>query len=173
MSDIIEHTDKWIQTRTQAIYAVPPTFGTGGGGKVGVDLSLLEMTLTPVKAGNTIVLEYYIFGSSQQQSIELGFVLRRNGVNLTNTSDFADNYYAINSLTFQDGSPSTSVPQIIKVQLYDRKSLDIESTYTIAARHTTSNFIGTINFYLNRVQDTPASDVETGVTSTKITEIDE
>lgn len=172
MSTIIEHADKWVQTRTQAIYPIPPSFGSGGSAKVGVDLGLLDITLTPVKAGNVIELYYLVFGMSFQQSSESGFVLRRNGVNLTSTSDSSDNYYAVNAITFNSGSTATTVPQVIAIRLVDNNSLDIESTYTIAVRHTSFNVISSINFYFNRAASTPGNSSETGVSTAIITEYD-
>ena len=172
MSTIIEHADKWVQTRTQAIYPIPPSFESGGSAKAGVDIALLDITLTPAKAGNVIELDYVVFGMSFQQSSVSGFVLRRNGVNLTNTSDFSDNYYAVNSLTFNSGSIATSVPQVISIRLVDNNSLDIASTYTIAVRHTSSNVISSINFYFNRAAATPDDNKETGVSTAIITEYD-
>lgn len=172
MSAIIEHADKWIQTRTQAILVVPPSFGAGGSAKIGVDISLLEITLTPAKSGNVIELEYIVFGMSDQQSITAGFILRRNGVNLFNTSDSSDNYHAINGITANTGHSTKTTPQNIIIRLTDNNSLNISSTYTIAVRHTTSNYIGAANFYFNRSSDSPATAVETGVSTAIITEYD-
>lgn len=172
MSTIIEHADKWVQTRTQAIYPIPPSFGSGGSAKAGVDLGLLDITLTPAKEGNVITLDYAVFGMSFQQSEETGFVLRRNGVNLTSTSDSSDNYYAVNGITFNSGGISTNVPQVIIIRLADNNSLDISSTYTIAARYTSANVISSTNFYFNRAAATPGDSSETGVSTALITEYD-
>ena len=172
MSTIIEHADKWVQTRTQGIFAIPPSFGSGGAAKVGVDITPLDVTITPVKAGNKIELSFIMFGAGHQPSIESGFILKRNGVNLGNTSDFSNNYYAINGISLDTGHISSDVPEVNIVTLTDNISLDIESTYTLAVRHTSSNVSSVVNFYLNRSRATPGDRAETGVSTTIITEYD-
>lgn len=173
MSTIIEHSDKWVQTRTQAILAIPVPFGSGGTAKSGVDLSLLDITITPIKANNKIELEYVVFGMQNNGSFTSGFVLRRNGVNLASTTDVSDNYYAINGINVNTGSVATGIPQAHIVRLVDNLSLDVPSTYTIAVRHTSSNQAASTNFYFNRSADAPADSAETGVSTAIITEFDQ
>lgn len=172
MSTIIEHASAWVQTRTQGTYAVPVPFGSGGTAKAGVDITPLNVTITPAKTGNLIELSFYVFGVADNMSIESGFFLKRNGVNLLSTTDFSDNYYAINGLSFNSGSTTTTNPLVSVITLFDRNSLDISSTYTLAVRHTDGNFGSSTNFYLNRPSSTPANGVETGVSTVMITEYD-
>ena len=171
MSTIIEHASAWVQTRAQGIFAIPVPFGSGGAAKVGVDITPLSVTITPVKTGNTIELTFIVFGIGNNYSLECGFFLKRNGVNLSNTTDGSDNYYAVNSISFDSGSTNTSVPQVNIVTLTDNNSLDISSTYTLAVRHTASNQASSTNFYLNRAFTAPPS-AESGVSTTQITEYD-
>jgi len=172
MSTIIEHASAWVQTRTQGIFAIPVPSGSGGAAKVGVDITPLSVTITPIKTGNKIELSFIVFGASQQASAEVGYFLKRNGVNLSNTTDGSNNYYAINSINVNTGFISTTVPQVNVITLTDNNSLDISSTYTLAVRHTSANVSSTSNYYLNRPSSTPADGVESGVSTTIITEYD-
>ena len=173
MSTIIEHVDAWVQTRTQGIFAIPVPSGSGGAAKVGVDITPLNVSITPIKSGNRIELMFIVFGAGHQPSITNGYFLKRNGVNLTNTSDFSDNYYAVNCVSFDSGHIFPTVPQVNIVTLTDNNSLDISSTYTLAVRHTSSILASTTNFYLNRPRSVPSDRIESGVSRTIITEYDQ
>jgi len=173
MSTIIDHEGAFVQTRTQGIFAIPVPFGSGGAAKVGVDITPLNITITPVKTGNVVELSFVVFGVGDFPALEAGFFLKRNGTNLLNTTDGSDNYYAINAITTDNGSTATTIPMVTRVVLFDNNSLDVSSTYTLAVRHTSSIQASTSNFYLNRPSTTPADGVESGVSTVTITEYDQ
>ena len=173
MSTIIDHDNAWVQTRTQGIFDIPIPFGSGGAAKVGVEITPLSVTITPIKAGNFIELSFYIFGMGHQPSIPVGYFLRRNGVQLTDTTDFSDNYYANNTVSHDGGSAAGSVPQVNTITLFDRNSLDVSSEYVLVVRLTSSDTASDVNFYLNRTREAPStSGREEGVSTTIITEYD-
>jgi hypothetical protein len=172
VSTVIEHPSSWVQTRTQGIFSIPVPFGSGGAAKVGVDITPLDITITPAKVGNYIEIEFVIFGIGNNPSFESGFFLKRNGVNLADTTDGSDNYYAVNSITDDRGGTDTAVPQVHLVTLVDKNSLGIASTYTIAVRHTSSTLASSTNFYLNRAILAPQAGSESGLSTAIITEYD-
>ena len=173
MSTIIEHASAWVQTRTQGIFVIPASSGSGGAAKVGVDITPLNVIITPQKVGNKIELKFAVFGMSNSLSsaTAIGFILKRNGSNLPSTTDGSDNYYAVNAVPFASGETATTTPSVTMVTLTDNNSLDSATTYTLAVRLTHSNS-STRNFYLNRSASAPASSAETGVSTTTITEYD-
>ena len=158
-SIVIAHEDAWVQTRTQNTYVVNDAVG---------DEHIIEMdiVITPSKAGNVVVLDFDVFGESNGPQV-LGFVLYRNGVILPDSSNVANDRWAINGCPFFETN-ATSTPQQSHIRLYDNSSLAIASTYALYARAT---FTGSLTWKLNRSFNSAGSDSkESGVSLSKAVE---
>lgn len=132
------HEGDWIQTRTQNTYLVDNATGDE-------HITEMDITITPSKAGNVVLLDFDVFGESNGPQV-LGFVLYRNGTILTDSSNVANDRWAINGGPFYE-TETSSTPQQSHIRLYDNNSLAIASTYALYARAT---YVGSLTWKLNR-----------------------
>jgi len=139
-----------LQTRTQGTYTTP----TSGDG---IEITPLNIVLTPRKAGNKIILEWVVNYEAHEDDV---FIVTRNGTRLANTTDGSNNRYAgIAAVPYDVDKASTMNTTVVKI--IDESSLDIETTYALLVR---SSHGTTHTFYLNRtVSSAGADQYETGL----------
>ncbi len=114
---------KAVQTRTQATY-VTPTTGNG------VEITPLNITITPKKAGNMVILEWNFHGEAYNDNV---YLVTRNGVLLPNATDAGNNRWAgITTPDYEGDASSTPNEKVIRI--IDFNSLDTPSTYALTMR---------------------------------------
>ena len=161
MSTIIEHEGSFVQTRTQNIYTALSSSSNGTA------LTELDIVITPLKAGNIVDIEFYIFGEGGEG---VGFLVTRNGIRLPDASNIANNRWAITGLNPFGFGTVTKDPRVNVVRLTDYTSLSVASTYSVSIRSTWAT---NRTFYLNRsVAGTGGNDQENGVSTSFIQEYD-
>ena len=159
--------DYFVQTRAQATL----TSGWGGlqnpANLYGTKIPLLDITLTPKKAGNKIILNWSIFCECTFGAETMLLVTRTPlsgaGANipvaLPDAVDASNNTWSGINLCY-DGDDSTT-PQTRTVKIVDLNTLDVECTYSVHFRGANNR---TSNFYLNRSGSSAgALDRETGM----------
>ena len=159
--------DYFVQTRAQATL----TSGWGGlqnpANLYGTKIPLLDITLTPKKAGNKIILNWSIFCECTYGADTILLVTRTPlsgaGANipvaLPDAVDASNNTWSGISLLY-DGEDSTT-PQTRTVKIVDLNTLDVECTYSVHFRGANNR---TSTFYLNRsINSAGALDRETGM----------
>jgi hypothetical protein len=147
------------QTRTQASYAAPITGN-------GTNIALLNLTITPQKAGNRIILDWFIH--SEANSHNMVYIVTRNNVLLPDTTNATNNRWAGLFLNHYDPD-FLSTPVIDCVKFVDNNSLDVASTYRIHIRATGGT---AFTFRLNRAFNSAGTDsFEAGVSNGVATEI--
>lgn len=142
------------QTRAQTVYSVP---ASGDG----TEVSLLNISITPRKAGNILVLEWAIFGETDWNVV---FLVARNGALLPEATDSGNNRWAGVSTPVFDNDNNTT-PQVHIVRIVDTSTLATASTYSVLVRSSSST--ATI-LTLNRVFGTPNADIRESGLSTGI-----
>ncbi|MFZ3232095.1 MAG: hypothetical protein WA194_00895, partial [Patescibacteria group bacterium] len=75
---------KVVQTRAQNTYAAP---ASGNGSAI----TPLDVTITPKKVGNMVVLEWNVHGEISYNSV---FLVTRNGTLMTNSVDASNNRWS-------------------------------------------------------------------------------
>jgi len=145
--------DYFVQTRTQGQF----TSGWGGlqnlANIYGTKITPLNITFTPQKAGNKVLLTWTIFGECQYGSFNVFLVTRtpNSGVGagvavaLPDSVDSSNNTWSGVS-TYYDGSDDQT-PQVITVKIIDNNTLDVDCTYAV---HFRASANGTNTFFLNR-----------------------
>lgn len=127
---------KAAQTRTQATYSAPAS----GNGTAIVPL---DITITPKKAGNMVILEWVVHGEITYNTV---FLASRNGVLLPNATDASNNRWAGITTADYDNDDS-STPNEKLVRIIDFNSLDTASTYQLLVRSAAGT---AYTMYLNR-----------------------
>jgi hypothetical protein len=142
-----------VQTRTQAEYAAPITGN-------GTNIALLNLTLTPQKAGNHIYLEWFIH--SEASSHDLVYIITRNDVLLPDTTNASNNRWA--GLVNNHYDPDfASTPTTDHIKFVDTNSLSTSSTYRLLIR---SSGATARTFRLNRAFGSAGADSnEAGVSN--------
>jgi hypothetical protein len=166
-SEIKPRFDYFVQTRTQAIL----TSGWGGlqnlANIYGTKITALDLTFTPKKAGNTVVLTWSINGECINAAETVYLVTRtpNTGVGagvavaLPNSVDASNNTWSGVTIGY-DGDNATT-PNTVTVKIVDFNTLDVSCTYSVHFRAANNR---TSTQYLNRSINTAGSlDVETGM----------
>ena len=160
--------DYFVQTRTLAVL----TSGWGGlqnpANLYGTKITALDLTFTPSKAGNRVVLEWTIFGE-MYFSADTVFVVTRtpnSGVGsgtpvaLPDSVDSLNNTWSGVSAGGHDANDGTT-PSALKIKIVDFNTLDVSCTYSVHFRAANNR---TSTFHLNRsVNSAGALDHETGM----------
>ena len=159
--------DYFVQTRAQAVL----TTGWGGlqnpANLYGTKIPLLDITLTPKKAGNKIILNWSIFCECTYGAETMLLVTRTPlsgaGANipvaLPDAVDANNNTWSGINLIY-DGDDQTT-PQVSTVNIVDLNTLDVECVYSVHFRGSNNR---TSTFYLNRGgASTGSLDRETGM----------
>ena len=125
-----------IQTRTQAQYTA---LTTGDG----VAIHELDVTITPKKSGNKIILEWVINFEATEDMV---FTVLRNGTLLANSDDGGSHKWSgIAAVPYDQNLDST--PSNVTVKIVDESSLDVVTTYSLAVKSTGSS---SADLWLNR-----------------------
>jgi hypothetical protein len=167
-ADIKPRYDYFVQTRTEAIL----TSGWGGAQNTanlyGTKIPQLDLTFTPKKAGNTVVLQWNIFGESTYSADTVLLVTRTPNsgagagvpVALPNAVDASNNTWS-GVTTFDYQTDDGSTPNTTIVKIVDLNSLDVACTYSVHFRAAANR---TSTFHLNRsVTNSGTFDRETGL----------
>lgn len=160
--------DYFVQTRHI------PTYTSSWGGLqnlvniYGTKIPYLDITFTPQKAGNKVILTWNILGECSNSGADVVFLVTRtpnSGVGagvpvaLPESVDASNNTWS-GIATMYDGDDSTT-PQGITVKIFDLNTLDVECTYSVHFRSTNNRVV---TFFLNRsVASAGALDRETGL----------
>ena len=134
-----------LQTRTQGDYVASPT----GNGTI---VTPLNITFTPKKAGNKVILEFTVNGEG---SHEVGWIATRNDVNLPDTTDASNNMWAVITAGSYDNDISTT-PNTRSIRILDLNTLSVETTYKVLVRSSYSS--GTYTYRLNRSHGSAGAD---------------
>jgi hypothetical protein len=134
-----------LQTRTQDSY----TAATTGNGTV---ITPLNITFTPKQAGNKVILEFTVNGEAQ--ATDMVFLVSRNDVLLTDTTNASNNRWAGIVPQAYDVD-STSTPGNMSIRILDLNTLATESTYKVQVR---SSYGTALTFRLNRTYNSAGSD---------------
>lgn len=166
-ADIKPRYDYFAQTRDNSIL----TSGWGGAQNpanlYGTKIAPLDITFTPKKAGNTVVLTWSINGESTYSSDTIYLVTRTPNtgagagvaVALPNSVDSSNNTWSGITLG-RDGDDSTT-PSTQTVKIVDFNTLAVSCTYSVHFRATNNR---TSTLHLNRtVNSAGALDHETGM----------
>jgi hypothetical protein len=145
----------YVQTRTQASYSAP----VSGNGTA---IALVNLTITPKKAGNKIILKWMLHNEAGYNSV---YTITRNGTPLagaTNVSGATGNRWS-GIVTNNYDNNTSSTPVVDTIYFVDNSSLATATTYSICIR--SSN--GTANtYYLNRPYSSAGADnYEAGVST--------
>jgi hypothetical protein len=159
--------DYFVQTRTQAIL----TSGWGGAQNVanlyGTKIAPLDITFTPQKAGNRVVLTWSINGECINSAETVYLVTRtpNTGVGagvavaLPDSVDASNNTWSGVTIGYDVNDATTSSTTTVKI--VDFNTLDVSCTYSVHFRAANNR---TSTQYLNRCINTAGSlDVETGM----------
>jgi hypothetical protein len=155
---IVQRT--FVQTRTQATYAAPVTGN-------GTSIAALQITITPQKAGNIIILEYMIANELHWDTV---YTITRNDVLLPDATNASNNRWAgINGNNYESAGNQSSTPVLDTITFTDTNSLATASTYRILVRSSNAT---ARTYYLNRtVSSAGADNNEAGVSTVIATEI--
>jgi hypothetical protein len=147
-----------VQTRTQGTY----TASNSGDGTI---VTPLNITFTPKKAGNKVILEWVVSGEMHQDTV---YLVSRDGVLLPNASNGNNNRWAgITAHEYDQNQEST--PSNMVVKIVDLNSLATSTTYQLRVRSSDNN---TYTFYLNRTVASAGQDsYEAGLSVGTATEI--
>lgn len=159
--------DYFVQTRANA------TLTSGWGGLqnlaniYGTKISALDITFTPQKAGNKVVLTWNIFGESTYSADTVYLVTRTPNsgtgagvpVALPDAVDSSNNTWS--GVTTAVGQTDSSSPRSFIVKIVDSNTLDVNCTYSVYFRGSNNR---TTTFFLNRsVGAVGQVDFETGM----------
>lgn len=143
-----------VQTRTQGLYISPVTGD-------GTEIAPLTLVMTPVKAGNVVILEWVINSEVNENSV---FIVTRNGTRLTDTTNATNNRWAgIAVSNYDTNLATTPTNQVIKI--IDYSSLAVATTYRL---HTRSANATQNTLYLNRGATSAGADGQEALLSTAI-----
>jgi hypothetical protein len=145
--------DYFVQTRTQT------TISSGWGGNqntanlYGTKITALDLTFTPQKVGNKVLLTWTIFGEFNDATGAIFLVTRtpNSGVGsgvavaLPDAVDATNNTWSGVSTSYDNDVSST--PNVFTVKILDDATLDVSCTYSV---HVRSSYNGTTTLYLNR-----------------------
>ena len=142
VGSVVQHAV--VQTRTQNTYSAPISGN-------GTEITPLNLSITPRKAGNRMLLEWHINGECHQDVV---YLVLRNGVPLTDATDASNNRWAGVVAGLHDNNHA-STPGTQIVRIIDNNTLATASTYSVTVRAST----GTAQtLYLNRTIGSAGSD---------------
>jgi len=150
---------KTISTRANTIYTAPTTGD-------GIEITELQIVMTPKKSGNKIILEWVVNGEAGQDTV---YIVTRNGTKLPNTTDGSNSVWAGVAVSAYD-LDIASTPNNMVVKIIDEDTLNVESTYRLLLRSSSGAPVG---LYLNRtVNSTGTYSYETTLSVGTAMEID-
>jgi hypothetical protein len=147
--------DYFVQTRTQATL----TSGWGGNQNTanlyGTKITALDLTFTPQKAGNKVVLNWTLFAEFYSPDSSVVLVVTRTpnsgvgsgvAVALPDAVDATNNTWSGTSVPDYEVDVA-STPSVTNVKIVDNATLDVECTYSL---HFRSSANITTTAYINR-----------------------
>lgn len=165
---IFPRLDYFVQTRTQAVL----TSGWGGlqnlTNPFGTKIPSLDITFTPQKIGNKVVLMWTLFAefTALPQVVLLVTRTPNSGVGagvavaLTDAVDASNNTWSGVAVPAWD-TDEASTPKVTTIKIVDNNTLDVNCTYSLHFR--ASNNI-TVTAYINRAVGSAGAVIyETGV----------
>jgi hypothetical protein len=168
-AEIKPRYDYFVQTRAQAVL----TSGWGGAQNpanlYGTKIPQLDITFTPKKAGNTVVLDWAIHGEAWNGEADMAFVVTRTpnsgtgagvAVALPDSVDASNNTWSgVTGGTYDTNEGTT--PSTRRIKIVDFNTLAVPCTYSVHFRAANNR---TATFHLNRSATTVGSvDNETGL----------
>jgi hypothetical protein len=146
-----------VQTRTQGTYSAPTTGD-------GTEITPLTITMTPTASGNKVILDWIVNGECYH---EAGYIVTRNGVQLTDTTNGTNDRWAVITAQPYDGD-SNSTPDNAVIRIIDNSSLATSSIYRlhIRASHSTARTL-----YLNRPVASIGNQYETSLSTGSAMEV--
>jgi hypothetical protein len=153
--DIKPRLDYFVQTRTQAEYHAYWGGAQNPANPYGTKLALVDITFTPQKAGNKVVLEWSLFGEGYNGSADMVFLVTRTpntgagagvAVALPDAVDAANNTWSGVTTCGYDNNDATTPSKVI-VKIVDSNSLDVSCTYSVHVRPSSNT---AARWYFNR-----------------------
>lgn len=159
----------FAQTRANTVY----TSGWGGAQNpsnlYGTKINELNLTFTPKKSGNQVVLEWTIFGEGYNSAADIVWVVTRTPnsgagagvpVALANSVDASNNTWSGITSGNYDANDATT-PNTVTVKIVDLNTLDVSCTYSVHFRAANNRLA---YWHLNRsVNSAGALDHESGM----------
>ena len=144
----------FVRTRTQASYSAPVTGN-------GTNIALMNLTITPQKAGNRIILEWML---GHECHWDVVYTITRNDVLLPDATNGSNNRWAgIGTNNYTSDGNTDSTPVLDTIQFIDNNSLATASTYRLLIRSSNST---ARTYFLNRAAGNAGADGhEAGVSS--------
>ena len=137
----------FVQTRTQASYTAPVTGN-------GTNIALMNLTITPQKAGNRIVLRWMLHCEANDHN--LVYIVTRNDVLLPDTTNASNNRWAgIGTNNYTSAGNTDSTPVLDTIQFIDNNSLATASTYRLLIRSSNAT---ARTYFLNRAAGSAGAD---------------
>ncbi|MBT9170378.1 MAG: hypothetical protein DDT18_00719 [Actinobacteria bacterium] len=112
-----------VQTRGQGLFAAP----ISGNGTA---ITPLNLTITPKRAGNRIILEWIVNGEGHW---DVAYIVTRNDILLADTTNAANDRWAC-IVTQPYDTEVNSTPDNAVVKTIDMNSLGVLSTYRLHVR---------------------------------------
>lgn len=161
--------DYFVQTRVIGQY----TSGWGGIQNLpniyGTRITPLDITFTPQKAGNKVVLTWSVFGEGYNSASDLVFLVTRTPnsgvgagvpVHLPDAVDNINNTWSGVTTGGHDANDATT-PSTVTIKIIDGNTLDVSCTYSVYMRAANNR---STSWFLNRsVNSTGALDHEIGL----------
>ena len=119
------------------------------------------LTITPMKAGNRIILEWVVNGEGRENMV---YVVTRNDVMLTDSSNSGKDRWAGTTAHPYDYDNQSTTDNAV-VRIIDTNTLAVQSTYKLLVR-SSNNTVYT--FKLNRTFSSAGSDTHEATLSTGI-----
>jgi hypothetical protein len=153
-ADIKPRYDYFVQTRDNTVFTSNWGGAQNPSNLYGTKITPLDITFTPKKAGNTVVLEWSIFGETTYSADTVIVVTRTPltgagagvAVALPNSVDAGNNTWS-GVCTFGYDNNDGTTPSQSTVKIVDFNSLDVACTYSVHFRGS-NNRVST--FHLNR-----------------------
>lgn len=164
--------DYFVQTRDNTEYSFTWGGAQNPSNPFGTKIAVLDITFTPQKAGNTVVLDWSIFGEPWNSMADMVFVVTRTPnsgagagvpVALPNSVDSSNNTWSGVTGGVYDQNEGTT-PSNHRIKIVDFNTLSVSCTYSVHVRAANNRACA---FRLNRqINPNPASgglDNETGL----------
>jgi hypothetical protein len=152
--DIKPRFDYFVQTRTQSVLTSTWGGAQNPANSLGTKIPTLDLTFTPQKAGNRVVLTWTLFAEFTALDKAVLFVTRTPNtgagagvaVPLPDSVDASNNTWSGVAVPHWSQDES-STPELTTIRIVDNNSLDVNCTYSLHFR-ASNNII--VTAYINR-----------------------
>lgn len=152
--DIKPRFDYFVQTRTQSVLTSTWGGAQNPANSLGTKISTLDLTFTPQKAGNRVVLTWNLFAEFTALDRAVLFVTRtpNTGAGAGVAVPLPDSVDASNNTWSGIAVPNwsqdeSSTPEMTTIRIVDNNTLDVNCTYSLHFR-ASANVI--VTAYINR-----------------------